>query len=136
MQLAKMNPRYLPAFIGLGLFLLAMLAACTAPSAVAVPTAEPTPLKISTELSNCVTTITYLATHHTHDPYRSPQLWDLRSRELGPGDMLNHYYGSYIDSQLLEKFSVREYGGVPKKVPGRPITSEEYIATQQAIRDR
>ena len=75
MQLAKMNPRYLPAFIGLGLFLLAMLAACTAPSAVAVPTAEPTPLTISTELSNCVTTIAYLATKHGHKSGGgSPQL--------------------------------------------------------------
>ena len=66
MQLAKMNPRYLPAFIGLGLFLLAMLAACTAPSAVAVPTAEPTPLTISTELSNCVTLVVYSVSNHWH----------------------------------------------------------------------
>ena len=95
--------------------------ATAAPTATSTPepTAEPTPLTISTELSNCVTTIAYLASNHWHNPPgqsgRGPQL-NPSYIHPQPFDMLNHYCGSYIDSQLLEKFNARDWD-VPALLP-------------------
>ena len=119
MQLAKLNLPYLPAFTGLGLLLLAMLAACTAPSAVAVPTAEPTPLTISTELSQCVTLIAFLASDHSHkggfvsdSPYAYSDPNTSSSSAINGSSaewLFDQYCGGYIDSQLLEKFYARDW---------------------------
>ena len=119
MQLAKLNLPYLPAFTGLGLLLLAMLAACTAPSAVAVPTAEPTPLTISTELSRCVTLIAFLASNHWHiggNDLQRPTSSSSRIHRTSAEQMFNDYCGSYIDSQLLEIFNARDWD-VPALLP-------------------
>jgi hypothetical protein len=119
------------------MLLLVVAVGCSSSDQVA----EPTPLTISTELSNCVTTIAYLAFEHRHnDPGRSdgrhPQL-HLSYMHPQPFDMLNHYCGSYIDSQLLEKFSVGQYGVPEVEFSGNKwITGDEVRATQQAIRDR
>jgi hypothetical protein len=156
----------------LGLFLLAMLAACTDEGEVGVQNAQgvvepvtirataesevsafprltvdvtdtvppatdaPSPTTLSTELSNCVTTIAYLATKHWHGGSGGSPALHPSHFHPQPFAMLNHYCGSYIDSQLLEKFSVRQYG-VPTVVPVNLfLTREEVMATEQAIRDR
>ena len=80
------------------------------------PTAEPTPLTISTELSQCVTLVAFLASNHWHEPYISDDAGILsttssssRIHRTSAEQMFNDYCGSYIDSQLLEKFNARDW---------------------------
>jgi hypothetical protein len=120
MQLAKMNPRYLPAFIGLGLFLLAMLAACTAEGEVDDQEAQgvgepatniPISATISTELSRCVTLIAFLASNHWHiggNDLQRPTSSSSRIHRTSAEQMFNDYCGSYIDTQKLEKIKTQE----------------------------
>ena len=115
MQLAKLNLPYLPAFTGLGLFLLAMLAACTAEGEVDDQEAY------STELSRCVTLIAFLASNHWHiggNDLQRPTSSSSRIHRTSAEQMFNDYCGSYIDSQLLEKLNARDWD-FPIRTPER-----------------
>jgi hypothetical protein len=90
-------------------------AADTAPPA----TDTPLPTTISTELSECVTLLAWLATRHNHGSGGStPKLPSPPYQSLVPVELLSFYCGSYVDAQLFEQFDSHDYG-VPTVGPVR-----------------
>jgi len=87
----------------------------TAPPA----TDAPSPTTLSTEFSQCVTLIAWLATKHNHGSgVGAPNLPKPPYSHLVPVELLSFYCGSYVDAQLFEQFDSYDYG-VPTVGPVR-----------------
>jgi len=119
--------------IGLGLLVLVSCGGSTPEPTVTSEQVGAT--TISTELSQCVTLVAFLASYHVHGGASTWGDFLTSSSTLGsnltlpsPKNLFDVYCGSYIDLQLLEKFKARDWD-----VPEQPtLTREEARATQSA----